>query len=482
MTDSDFQNWLKVGGRYAVLVEIQTNAPRYLSTVPYTTLPTDTPANRVYYPIIAGGVAMSESLPLDGSASLSAGDLEVHNEDGSLDSWLDEIWANRKIQVFIGDVDWPRADFRLIFDGIISSIESRSASRLNIVLRDKLQRLNTPVTDTVLGGSTQNAERLQPITLGECHNIEPLLTNPSEHEYQCHSGAVERIIEVRANGVPRNISTSGVPPGSFRLTAAPVGTITASVQGFTPYVNTVANLVKVLATQYGTPSERLTEADLDITGLNSFNAANSQPVGIHLADRSNVLQCCQELAASVGSQVVMSRTGLLRLLKIELPPPGSRREVTPSDYVAKSLEISSRSSVISGVRLGYCKNWTVQTGLETGIPSEHKDLYEQEWLTVVARDSGVADAYKLFAEPPQTDTLLLRKEDAQAEAERRLNLWKTQRTVYKFVGYSHLLTLELGQAITLYSPRFGLSSGKTGMVIGLDLDWISRRATVEVLI
>jgi hypothetical protein len=144
----------------------------------------------------------------------------------------------------------------------------------------------------------------------------------------------------------------------------------------------------------------------------------------------------------------MSRTGLLRLLKIELPPPGSRREVTPSDYVAKSLEISSRSSVISGVRLGYCKNWTVQTGLETGIPSEHKDLYEQEWLTVVARDSGVADTYKLFAEPPQTDTLLLRKEDAQAEAERRLNLWKTQRTVYKFVGYSHLLTLELGQAIT----------------------------------
>ena len=244
----------------------------------------------------------------------------------------------------------------------------------------------------------------------------------------------------------------------------------------------MANLVKVLATQYGTPSERLTEADLDIEGLNSFNAANSQPVGIHLADRSNVLQCCQELAASVGSQVVMSRTGLLRLLKIELPPPGSRREVTPSDYVAKSLEISSRSSVISGVRLGYCKNWTVQTGLETGIPSEHKDLYEQEWLTVVARDSGVADAYKLFAEPPQTDTLLLRKEDAQAEAERRLNLWKTQRTVYKFVGYSHLLTLELGQAITLYSPRFGLSSGKTGMVIGLDLDWISRRATVEVLI
>lgn len=100
-------------------------------------------------------------------------------------------------------------------------------------------------------------------------------------------------------------------------------------------------------------------------------------------------------------KVAMSRTGLLRLLKLDLPPSGSPIEVAPSDYVARSLEVSSRSNVIAGVRLGYCKNWTVQTGLETGIPFEHKDSDEQEWLTVVARDSGVAGAYKIFAELPK---------------------------------------------------------------------------------
>lgn len=482
MTDADFQNWLKHGGRFVALVEVQTSPVRYLSTVAYTTLPTDTPANRVYAPVVAGGVALSESLPLDGSATLSAGDIEIHNEDGALDDWLSGVWNNRRVQVFVGDVTWPRADFRLIFDGIAAGLESRTAGRLNITIRDKLQRLNTPVSETLLGGTTANKDRLQPITLGECHNISPLLTDPATHEYQCHTGAVESIIEVRADGVPRAITTAGVPAGSFRLTASPQGAITASVQGRTPYTNTVAGIVRTLATAYGTPTERLTGADLDAAQLAAFDAAHPQPVGIHISDRANVLQCCQTIAASVGAQVAMSRTGQLRLLKIALPATGTATDVTPADYEAGSLEIAQRSTVIAGVRLGYCKNWTVQTSIDSGIPAEHKDLYAQEWLTSTARDATVASNYRIYADPPQDDTLLLRAVDAQNEAYRRLNLWKAQRTVYRFKGYAHLLTLELGQALTLTAPRFGLDAGKTGIVVGLESDWINRRVTVEVLI
>lgn len=482
MTDIEFTDWLKKGGRYVVLVEIGTTAPRYLSTVPYTTLPTDTPANRVYSPYLAGGVALSEQLPIDGSATLSAGDIEIHNEDGSLDSWLDDIWTNKKIQIFVGDAGWPRADFRLVFDGVVAGLESSSASRLNIVLRDKLQRLNTPVSELLLGGATENSDRLQPIVLGEVHNIEPLLTDPSNHEYQCHAGAIERIIEVRANGVPRQITTSGVAPGSFRLTASPEGTITASVQGKTPYSNTASSLVQVLATQYGNTNDRFTSEDLDTVQLASFDAAHQQPLGLYLGDRANVLKCCQDLAASVGARVVMSREGKLRLLKIDLPVSGTPVYVTPADYEHGSLAIASRTTVIAGVKLGFCKNWTVQTGLISGIPEEHKDLFEQEWLTTTARDSVVASNYGIFSEPEQQDTLLLRRADAQVEANRRLNLWKVQRTVYRFTAYSHLLTLELGQALNLKAPRFGLNEGKTGMIIGLESDWISRRVTVEVLI
>ena len=71
--------------------------------------------------------------------------------------------------------------------------------------------------------------------------------------------------------------------------------------------------------------------------------------------------------------------------------------------------------------------------------------------------------------------------DAQAEADRRLNLWKSQRNVYKVNAYANMLTLELGQAVILYGARFGLDAGKQGMVVGLQSDWVTGRVTVEVL-
>ena len=483
MTEIEFTDWLKKGGRYTLLVEVDTTVPRYLSTVAYTTLPTDSPANRVYSPVVSGGVAFTETLPLDGSATLSVGDIELNNDDGLLDSWLDDIWVNKPIRIYIGDVSWVRADFRLIFAGIVDNINSRAANRLNISLRDKLQRLNTPVSETLLGGTTSNKNRLIPLCFGEVHNVEPLLVDPATLKYKVHGSAIERLIEVRDNGVPVSVNESLVD-GTFTLVAQQAGTITCSVQGDKPttYSNRIADTITRLVTGYGKVSDRLTTADIDTAQFAAFNTAHPQPVGVYLNDRSNVIEVCQQLASSVGAQISMSREGLLRLLKITLPATGTPLVVTPSDYVAKSLEIKERVDVKAAIKVGYCKNYTTQTGLNTGLPASHKDLFMQEYLSVTAKNQSVADTYKLNTEPVQTDTLLLTESDATAEANRLLTLWQQPRTVYKFVGYSHLLTVPLGQALTLVSPRFGLSEGKTGIVVGIQSDWVSRRVTIEVLI
>lgn len=481
MTDAEFTEWLKYGGRAVTLVEVSTETPRYLSTVAYTTLPTDTPANLGYTPIVASGVSFTERLSLDGKASLSYGDIEIHNEDGSFDTWLDDVWVNRAITIAVGDITWPRGQFVTLFSGVVASFESRSPGRLNIVLRDKMERLNTPVTEAELGGTSENKDRIIPITLGEAHNVSPLLVDAANHIYQVNNGPCERIIEVRDNGVPVT-KTDNLSAGKFTLVASPAGTITASVQGVTPYVNTVAGCVKTLVKSYGTPSERFTDSDIDLTNFSSFDTANPQPVGVYLSDRSNVLSVAQQLSESVGGTLAMSREGKLRLIKLVFPVASHSVEIGESDYEAGSFQLKSRPEVLAGVRLNFCKNWTVQTTLDTGIPSEHKDLFAQEWLTTVVRDSGTATAYRLYAEPEEVPIMLLKRSDAEAEAQRRLNLWKTQRNVYSFRGFAHLLRLELGQQVLLKSKRFGLSEGKRGIVVGINSDWISKRADIEVII
>lgn len=497
-TQAQLEAWMRQGDRLPVLlVEVSVRVAgvettRYLTDKAYSTGAADVPANTAYLPIVAGGIALSEKMALDGFdgpanggvASLSTSAFTLENKDGSLDGWLADLWANRPVRVYLGDARWARADFYRIFDGIVADLDVSGRETLMLRMTDKLQRLNAPMSEVKVGGTGENKDALIPQVLGECHNVGPLLVDAAQHQYALNPFTCERIIEARDNGAPISI-TPQLANAQFRLNQSPVGQITASVQGDRQgnvYAKDAAGLVQRLATLFGKASERFTAADLDAANLAAFAAANPQTIGLFVKDRMNVLEACRQVAASVGAQVVMSRDGRLRLVKLALPPPGAPRAISEADYEQFSLEPKARSTVRAGVKLGFCRNWTVQTNLQTGVPEAHKTLFGQEWLTASATDATVATNYRLHSDPEQEDTLLQARADAQAEADRRLALWKVPRHVYRMRCFVDFMTLELGQAVTLYNSRHGLTGGKTGMVVGLEPDWIAARVNVEVLI
>lgn len=494
MTDAQFIAWLASPTAIRnILVEAVANiagaeTTLCLSRLPYTTGAADTPANTYYAAVVSTGFQFTEKLSISGQGGLSGGDIEISNPSGERDAWLGYVWANRQIQAFVGDPQWARSDYRLIFNGIVSDIDSKAPDKLNLILRDKLQRLNTPVSEVKLGGTTPNKDSVLPLVFGECSNITPLLTNPATLEYQVHNGAVESIFEVRDNGIPVTVTTSNAT-GKFTLTAQPAGAITASVEGDKPagaYYTTVSKLIQRVVTGFGKAADAFTAGDLDSTNLAAFDTAHPQPVGAYLGNRENVLATVNMLAASVGAQAVMSRAGQLRLFQISMPPAGTPTLIDESKILSNNgmttLQISSRPPVVAAIKLGYCQNWTVQPGLLTGIPAQHKDLFAIDWLTATASDSTVKSTYRLNVDPAQFNTALLVNSDAQAEAARQLALWKVPRTVFKFTGTADLLMLGLGDPVTLKHRRFNLSAGVTGMVIGLTPDWNSGHVQVEVLV
>jgi hypothetical protein len=740
MTDIDFQSWLNDPSSIKVtLVEATANISTvdtvlYLSTGAYNTKSGETPVNTTYNPIIRGGISFTERISLNSEASLSVGDIEIDNVSGDQDTWLNYIWANRPVKAFIGDPRWARSEFRLIFNGIISDIGSRDRNVLNLKIRDKLQRLNTPISEVKLldvkpGDTSANKNALLPLTFGEVHNVTPLLINPATLEYQVHNGSVESIFEVRDNGIPVSASVANAT-GKFILPAAPAGSVTVSLQGDKPttYSNTVANLIQRIVAGYGKVTDRfssttqltpgtynysaanlasftrasvatyigsdglirpsainspridystgsaklLVEAtstnrvldsatltswsgctkspsavyfkdilytsvakattttsegcasvigntvsggcitavaafragtvsscnfglyngtdwgnvvdsyatvlsgpgivtnvtgcfwvvsnlsasvdtvvqitrkfltvvtgvvyvypgqagstvigdsvlltrvqvedvasltspgtsyipttstavtraadiatisnDIDSANFAAFNTAHPQQVGLYIQERTNVLVACQQLASSIGSVLSMSREGLLTLVQITLPAIGTPTAITQSDIISDSLHVISKSEVVAAVKLNFCKNYTVQAGLLTGIPTDHKDLYAEEWLTTNASDGAVLAAYKLNAEPVAKDTCLLTYADSTAEAARLLNIYKVPRFVYGFDGTSSLLSLKLGQAVTLTHGRYGLASGVLGIVIALTPNWQTGRIQVEVMV
>jgi hypothetical protein len=288
---------------------------------------------------------------------------------------------------------------------------------------------------------------------------------------------------VRTNGKPIAVALND-QAGRFNLTTDPFSTtITVSVQGDRGggYAPRIAPLVQRIATAYGKAADRFTLADLDLANLAAFDAAHPQPVGLYVADRTNQAQAIQQLAASVGAQALMSRTGKLRLVQLALPAAGVPVPIGPEHMRERSLRPAQRLPATAAVKIGFDRNWNVQTGLTTSIPAEHADLYATQWLTETVVDEAVRARYRLSDDPVQIDTCLKTREDARAEAARRLALSKVPRTIYEFDGEPEMMMLELGQPVVLRNERFGLQDGVAGVVVRLSHFWLSGRVTVGVL-
>lgn len=485
ITDAQFEAWFDDSAAQRVtLFEVGVlvggvQTTRYLSTKAYSRGDAATP----YLAVVAGGLRMTESISLVAEASLAAGDIEIDNCGGRFDSWLDDNWVNQPIRAWVGDIRWDRADFRAIFTGRVKDVDgTKTQNRINLMLRDKFQQLNSPVTEEQIGGLAPSPEALRRLVLGEVHNITPALKNSNTGEYEVNGGATERVIEVRNDGKPRGHSVN-LDAGSITLAAAAgPGAITCSVQGVKPdgvYTNRIAPLVRYLVTQCGKASQRFTDADLDLASLATFDAAHPQAVGFDIPSRMNVIEACHQLASSIGAQMVPTRTGLLRLIQIAFPTEAST-EIQLSAQVDRSIQLVAQTDVVGAMSIGYCRNHTIQPDLTTSLPADHKELFGKEWLTAYAKDDAVLAVHKLDAAPPQQNTCLQVATDAIAEAARRLGIFKVKRKTYRFEGTPRNMVLQLAQPVKLFSNRYDLQAGKVGIVTSLAPDWDKFHVTVEV--
>lgn len=482
----DYGAWLKSDTAIrCVLVEAVANVSGvettfYLSNTGYI----DGVANREYKGVIQGSLTTTESLSLDGQGSMAWGGIEIDNTNGERDAWLGYVWDNRSIKIYFGDITWAKADFQQVFSGIIDKFTVISRNALGIAIKDKLQQLNTPITDTKLGGSTANANELIPLTFGEVFNITPLLIDPALHKYQVHNGQIEAVIEVRDDGVPITSYTANLTTGIITLTAAPAGQITCDVQGDKPagvYTNKIGAIIRRIVTAFGKVSTRFTDSDIDLTNFSVFDAAHPAAVGIYLNSRENVLNVIQRLVDSIGAQVLMNRSGLLSLYQISLPATGAARDVNTTDIVVDSFNVSQNLPVVTSVKTGFCQNWTVQGSLQSGVVTNGKNILGREFFTSIGADTETATLYKQDVEPVQKDTLLIATSDATTESARRLALYLSPRSVVSFTGFSSLFDVELGQIVNIIYPRFGLDAGKSGIVLGLRPDWLGGRVEIDVL-
>lgn len=415
---------------------------------------------------------------------LTVGNVSLFNPDGYLDSWLGDIWTNRTIDIYFGDIRWPKTDFIQLLSGTIRDVDSQNNESIDLIFKDKLERLNMALTDTKLGGSTNNKDRLIPWLFGEGHNLSPLFSDPTVLEHTINGADMERIIEVRDNGQPVSI-TEDLANGHFDLDQQSFGKITVDAQGDKfggTYRKTIADIIERVVTGFGLTANRFDSGDIDASNFSAFNAANQQPIGFYAESKENILNLVHEIAGSVQAKPIITPLGKMQLFQLTLPPPSATRTISDQDIEDDTLQIVNRTEVKGAVMIGYARNWTVQKNLETAIPEEHKETFEREYYTVTAEDATTKSDYRLDAEPTQRDTYLLKESDALAEANRELDFVKTPRVTYGFTGLNSTLDLEFGQGVILQYPRFGLDAGVEGVVIRIAPNFDNMTSEIEVIV
>lgn len=444
--------------------------------------------NVSYNACLIGGLSFAESLSITGSPTISFGSLDVANTGGIHDSFLQYVWNKRPIKIYLGDPSWVKDDFVLIFDGLIQEIVAPSEQTLSFSLFDKLQRLNEPISEKTLANTAYSQNTLDtvlPLVFGECFNIQPLLvdngsTANTGQVYMMHDGAIAGVIEVRDNGVPIVVSTN-TTLGTFALLTQPYGTITCSVQGT---VSTVPDIISKIVTTYGTTENKFSVADVSFSDFTNLSA-----VGIYCNDRKNILETCTEIAKSVNANLIcpsivvtngVVSTSKLRLVELKVPTGTPKYYLNDNNMVINTLSISEMFAVKPSIKLAYCKNYTLQASVAEGL--NPLSTFDTEWLYATAINTTKQTLYRDSGTVTEEPTLLITTANADTEATKRLALWEQQRYIITAKYLPELIFVQLGDIVQVTSNRFGLSSGKLGLVYSINRDWITGFVDIGVLV
>lgn len=490
ISDDDYTAWLKSDDAIPnVLVETcaLVNGVRTAfswSTLGYTTAGTNFP---VYYPpVISLSVPFREALSLSGAATLNAGDIEIDNTNGVNEALAAHIWAD-EIFAWVGDIRWSNLDYRPILVGHTTGLV-RKVHAFALRLRDMMEGMNYPMTEKKFGGTGVTADTLVPLTFGECFNPSGAWEDPAGLVRRWHDGPIEGVPEVRANMLPitEQMTVDSATGKGVLLINNESAAVTATVQGDKfggVFRTTISSLVMRFITGYGKDIGRYNSANIDVAQFAAFDAGNQQAVGLYVQERLNVIDACAMLASSVGAQLAPSLEGKLQLIQIAIPAAGAATIITASQMRVNSLRHVQRIEPVAAVQLGYCKNWTVQTGLSSNIPAGHRVLFESEWpLTVTRVSAAIKTAYRLDGEPAvMKPTMFLNRVDAVTEAARLDALWGPGRDIYEFDGVPELLQIKKGQRIIVYHDLDGMESGVEAQVLEIERNWITREVKVRFL-
>jgi hypothetical protein len=515
----DFKTHASLFGE--AMVDANFNFTIYVATKEFITEPTDTPPNRPFYGTLQKALRLDRSIVDSsgfGRVTSGWGELELINLEGDYDFLIKNYAVDgRAVNIKIGAEGASYNSFITLFAGTATGWHV-AEDILRVGIRDNGYLLEVPIqTNTYAGtgdfeGGTDLAGKRRPLGFGEILNVSPPLVVPAYLIYQLHDGETEAIDAVYDRGValapagPADYATSAallaatdgaagsganieageyatcLAEGYFRLGGMPVGTVTADFHGDADggYVDTTAGVVQRIL-------ERVVGTALRTAAFDTLDARQPAPIGYYVDPSSEmqVTDVVAQLMGAIGGWGGFRRDGRFEVGIFDAPSGASSAQYERTDII----EID-RQPLPAGLdpppwryRVVWGRNWTVQTDVEggSGITADRVAFLAQSTrLASSDADQGtlIKTNHPRAQDPAPVESYFVDEADAQAEADRLLDLYGVTNSLYRIVLTSHPFVHEVGEVIYVTFPRWDLARGRRLRIVGLTEDTDEARTEI----
>jgi hypothetical protein len=342
---------------------------------------------------------------------------------------------------------------------------------------------------------------LKPYIFGSVSNILPKVVNKFDLIYQVSvnqpssltvydgglalssSGNFTTLAGLMAATIPAGTYATCLALGLFRLGALPAFEITADVvEGATLAVRSAARVAqRILAL--------LSVSNIDTASFDALHTFNSAEVGIFIDTDLSALELVGQVLGSIGGAIFPTATGTFRVAAISAPSGTPARTFTMREQIGDGSFVLAKGPTNEGdgvpawsVVINWGRVWQTQA---SGQLAGSVDLSRQTYLQTSQRQSAAQDASVKTAHPLASelviDTLLTTQSAAEAEAARRLAMYKVRRDyLILTVEDEFAEDIELGDVVEVDFPRFGFDGGKLFKVVGRADDFTQRHTELTL--
>ena len=480
MTDAEFNAFLRSNDTKVLLMELKVwdgaaEQTIYGSDRGYNTNMSPGVEHRVYPQIIKTVPSFRQSLR---SGQRSLGEIVIDNTSGEHDNWITTYkFDGREVRFLIGSPSWLYADFQQVLIGVVESRSARRRDEIVLKLGDPELYLDQPIQTSLIDAGPNTGD-FEPIAYGQINSAKAVLIDGPTHKYQVSDIAIDSFVAVKDNRVNVASYSGTIADGTFTLGAQPAGDITVSFKG--------AKVGGVLLEKAGeiinhiiTTRTSLPSALYDAAAFTALDAAVSWKHNIYITESLTARQAINTLLDSIGAKLVRSRDGKISVARLRAPAVTADLAIDRDDVKFGMFKPVDIDPPWIRARLGYAKNYSVETDLATAITEAERAAAGRDF-DVVTATNDIATAHPLAIEPDLIETTLTLEADATARLTELMTLHAVERFVYELVAYAITYRISVGETLSVTNPRFGFSGGVNGLVLSQDDSPTTGKSRIQI--